>query len=138
MNSNNEDATTSDFDKKSLETIYKIANELLESLKVKHEPVENEVVRTNSIENQTLPNNSQIGFFSPTAELILKENGESNMFEREIETDREIEEKKIQFKILNGGNNDINYKKALDYLAMVMKFKINYQSLLGVNKAVFL
>ncbi len=67
--------------------------------------------------------------------MILKENGDSSVIVQEIETERETEEKKIQFKILNGGNNDINYKKALDYLGMVMKFKINYQSLLGVSQS---
>jgi len=139
LNSNNEDATTNDFDKKSLETVYKIAHELLESLRVKKEKPENGTESPNSdSENRTSTfstNTSQIEFYSPTAELILKENGDSTIIKHEIETDKESEEKKIQFKILNGGNNDINYKRALDYLAMVMKFKINYQSLLGVSES---
>jgi hypothetical protein len=130
-----DETTLTDFDKKSLDTVYKIASELLESFKIKKEPLsEND----NDSENQVPSSfsskaNSQIEFYSPTAEMILKENGDSSVIVQEIETERETEEKKIQFKILNGGNNDINYKKALDYLGMVMKFKINYQSLLGVS-----
>jgi hypothetical protein len=141
LNSNTDETTLTDFDKKSLETVYKIASELLESFKIKKEPLlENGNDSTNLSENQSPSTfstkaNSQVEFYSPTAERILKENGDSSVIVQEIETERETEEKKIQFKILNGGNNDINYKKALDYLGMVMKFKINYQSLLGVSQS---
>jgi dsRNA-specific ribonuclease len=119
LNSNSEESSNT-FDKKSLELVYKVATELLESINSKKEC-----------------DKDKAEFYSPTAEMILKENGADNKStsteqdDLNAYTDQESEEKKLQFKILNGGNNDINYKKALDYLGTVMKFKINYQSLLG-------
>ena len=129
QHSANEEATN-EFDKNTLGIVFKIAHELLESMKVKQEPSDK------SDDSNTSETRSQLEFFSSTAEMLLKENdiNATNKAGMELESEKEAEEKKMQFKILNGGNNDINYKKALDYLGSVMKFKINYQSLLGVLK----
>lgn len=43
----------------------------------------------------------------------------------------------MQFKILNGGVDVINYKKMLEYLADTLGFKVNYQSLLGRDGSVY-
>ncbi len=91
--------------------MYKIAYELLESVK-------------------NNPDSSE--FKSETAEsLEIKEN-KSNESVNVNDIDKIIEDK--AFKILNGsGNTIINYKRMLEYLSEKMKFKVNYQSLMAVG-----
>ena len=110
---NNQSKLSGILDQKNLDLVFKIASELLESV-------------PDNI-------NSDKEFYSATAEQILNKNGKLNEDEQEHESEREQVEKKIQFKILNGGLDSINYKKMLEYLADVLSFKVNYQSLLGVN-----
>ena len=144
--------TASEFDTNTLETIYRIASELLDSLHTKQEQNEpkhvadanneesNAIKATSSEANEnpvpaSATKSSQAEFYSATAERILQESplNENAKLEQQMDSEKEADEKKAQFKILNGGANDTNYKNALDYLGTVMKFKINYQSLLGVT-----
>ena len=115
-------------DKINFDVIYKIASELLESVKPK---VEENATTDSTSSDETATDKNKLEFYSQTAEHILKQN--QIKIEQEEETEREIEDKKIQFKILNGGGEVVNYKKALEYLGEVMNFKVNYQSLMSVS-----
>jgi hypothetical protein len=108
---------SNDLDQKGLELVSKIASELLESVK-----------------NNSDSNNQSKEFYSPTAEQFLKKNGKSSqqLDEDNNQDETNKEETKIQFKILNGGTDSINYKKILEFLAKTLCFKVSYQSLLGV------
>ena len=108
---------SNDLDQKDLELVSKIASELLESVK-----------------NNSDSDNQSKEFYSSTAEQFLKENGKSSqqLDEDNNQDETNNEETKIQFKILNGGTDSINYKKILEFLAKTLCFKVNYQSLLGV------
>lgn len=101
-------------DRASLNKIYKIARELLDSVRS--------------------PSWGSGGFKSATAET-LDSNGKSSNDDREDELhemDKAIEEK--TFKMLNGDAlNTVNYKKMLKYLAEKMDFEVIYQSLMGKN-----
>lgn len=126
-------------DKDGLKNVYKIASELLDSIKSKKEA---QTQAKN--ENQPI---EQDEFVSPTAEKILKENAEkssasllvrNNSEENEPELvspndlEKDSDEVKVQLTLLTGDN--INYKKALQYLSNVMNFKTNYQSVKRVIK----
>ena len=104
-------------DNQCLSLVFKIAHELLESVKEPRQP-------TDGAYRQE--------FCSPSAELYLKENGKKLGLDDHLhETPRDLEEKKLQFNFLNG-NNGANYKKMLEYLSNTIGFKVIYQSLLGV------
>jgi hypothetical protein len=104
-------------DTKTFELVFRIAEELLESVK-----------GVNQLADITV---SQ--FNSPSAESYLREKGVELKTAESDESPEQLELKQAQFEILMGGNKVANYKKMLDYLAMTIGFKVNYQSLLGVS-----
>ncbi len=107
---------SNDLDQKGLDLVYKIASELLESVKKNGDSTE-----------------QSKEFYSPTAEQYLKKNENlSQQSDNDIQEATNNDEAKIQFKILNGGTDSINYKKILEFLAKTLCFKVSYQSLLGV------
>lgn len=108
-------------DKDSLNTMFKIAGELLDSMK------------STSDEDP--------GFHSTTAEQTLKTTPESglmrsNSSSSDMDGDglKDTDEAKAQFKLLTG--DQANYKKALQYVANVMNFKVTYQSVKMVSPSV--
>ncbi len=105
-----------EMDMKHLDSVFKIAQELLDSVTSK----------------SSSSANSNREFYSETAEQLLKSKKNQND-QSSTESAAESEENKIQFKILNGGVDAINYKKMLEYLADTLSFKVIYQSLLGVS-----
>lgn len=129
------------FDNETLENVYKIAQELLESIASK--------------KNVTAENNNSTSvdvceFYSKTAELIMKkvedklinpdENGAGSSQTTDTQENSSCvnetnEDDKLQLKLL--ARDATNYKKALEYLSNVMNFKVNYQSLLGVRTYLF-
>lgn len=106
-------STNDNLDAKTFELVYRIAHELLESVSQK-------------------PSESKLKFFSQSAETYLKEKGVEVNSESDRESREKLEIEQAQFDILNGGVKVANFKKMLDYLAMTIGFKVNYQSLLGV------
>lgn len=104
--------------KEALETVYKIASELLES-----------------IGNEKEKREGEKEFHSATAESILKSSGGQMLPEKEDKVEDEKDESgekeatvsSAQLKLLTG--DDCNYKKALQYIGQVMNFKLAYQSL---------
>ncbi len=107
-------------DIKTENLLYKIAHELLESVK----DGANKIADCSKKE-----------FYSETAEIYLKEMGRDlPVYEEQFETTKQLEEKKLQFNLLNGSNNAVNYKKILEFLSDTIGFKVIYQSLLGVSK----
>ena len=114
--------------KEALETVYKIASELLES-----------------IGNEKEKREGDKEFHSATAESILKSSGGQMLPEKEDKDEDEKDESgekeatissdsaKAQLKLLTG--DDCNYKKALQYIGQVMNFKLAYQSLKMVRMA---
>ena len=105
---------------KHLDLIYKIAFELLESVEKK---------KNNSSDL------SLREFCSETAEQLLSKNKlkQEENDNKQSETNQKTQEELIQFKILNGGLDSVNYKQILEYLAETIGFKVIYQSLLGVS-----
>lgn len=114
--------------KEALETVYKIASELLES-----------------IGNDKEKREGEKEFHSATAESILKSSGGQMLPEKDDKDEDEKDESgekeatissdsaKAQLKLLTG--DDCNYKKALQYIGQVMNFKLAYQSLKMVRMA---
>lgn len=105
--------TNDNLDAKTFELVYRIAHELLESVSQK-------------------PSESNLEFFSQSAETYLKEKGVELNLKSDRESPEKLEIERAQFEILNGGVKVANFKKMLDYLATAIGFKVNYQSLLGV------
>lgn len=109
-------STNDNLDSKTYELVFRIAHELLESVDQPSETIK---------------------FYSQSAEAYLKEKGAELSLETERESPEKLEKEQAQFEILNGGVKVANYKKMLDYLAMTIGFKVNYQSLLGVSYQIF-
>ena len=118
------------FKDKELKQAYKIATELLESTEKQAKKSTaadyNSSIRENNIK--------KLEFYSETAEKLLK--GQASSEETSITWDKTSDESLIEpdslsISMLTG--KTVNYKKILDYLAEVMKFKVNYQSLLLVS-----
>jgi len=82
---------------------------------------------------------SNVDFYSPSAAAVLEQRGTLSDVSLLLEmAAKDSEEDRMQFKVLNGGGADVvNYKKMLEFLAEVMKFKVNYQSLLGRDGTVY-
>ena len=113
-------------DNQCLSLVFKIAHELLESVKEPRQPPADSASPPDAAYQQE--------FCSPSAELYLKENDKQLEVDDDLhETPRDLEEKKLQFNFLNGSNS-VNYKKMLQYLSNTIGFKVIYQSLLGVIK----
>lgn len=114
--------TNHNLDFKSLQCVFQIAQELLDSVK-------------KSSENVVTSGDKDIRlsikkFRSETAEKILKEKGKELIDECK-ETPEQLAAKQSQFELLNTGVHTVNYKKMLEYLAETIGFKVSYQSLLG-------
>ncbi len=115
------------FGQKDLENTFKIAGELLASMEKK--PSENETLGLGL---------NEVEFRSETAERILED-------QRKNLSEQDQKAAALQFELNNNCDKDsdvssrlligntANYKKALDYLANVIRFKVIYQSLLSVS-----
>lgn len=108
--------TNHNLDSKTFNIVFKIAQELLESVQKPNE---------DSNSNETVKE-----FCSASADSYLKEHGKNG----NCNTKEETLEEKTQFNLLNGGTQTVNYKKMLDYLADTIGFKVNCQSLQCVSK----
>jgi hypothetical protein len=98
-------------DNESINKIYKIAHELLEYVKNNPESKELKSATAESLESN---NNNK-----PDESININD------------IDKIIEDKAFEI-LIGSGNTIINYKRILEYLSEKMKFKVNYQSLMGV------
>jgi hypothetical protein len=119
------------FDHRDLQQAYKIAHELLESIE-------------KNLQNES----DSLKFESPQARQLLGKLSEEELkaqfkLNKNCDSDNDdaaatlLNEKNdaaasdLETQILQG--TSVCFKKALDYLANTLKFKVVYQSLLGVN-----
>lgn len=122
MNMTRESSSDQVFSNQEVMNAYKIAAELLESMDQERE---DENVNSSQKQPTTSEIRSVVEFRSPTAEKLFKE--KSNSGSEQIQPDQEEDQ---SLKMLIGSTK--NYKKALDYLASVIGFNVNYQSVLWV------
>ena len=133
-------------DKEGLETVYRIASELLESIEKRKKPSPGLIAVSASTTNGNTTNGDfETEFESATAEQVLKRNNGDSGLERSSNSsdadfiddlvERDSNEAKFQLKLLTG--DQTNYKKALQYIGHVMNFKVTYQSLKMVGISFF-
>lgn len=140
-------------DKEALETVYRIASELLESIDRRKKLLADAPTTTmlgadgeTTVMRMIIPSVGEVEFESPTAELVLKRNNGDSGLERSSNSsdadliddllERDSNEVKFQLRLLTG--DQANYKKALQYLGHVMNFKVTYQSVKMVGFSLFI
>ena len=100
-------------DPKQFEVVCKLAHDLLEGLKDK-----------GNVNQKDFSN-----FYTRLAEDVLKKNNLNlSLMNKEDFDEQGFEE----LALINGGSH-VNYKRVLEFLARIMSFKVNYQSLMGVS-----